>query len=94
MKDKIELETVGTILMEEFIIPILKTKHILFLDFMQQFYREEISKMYKRLFDVLDNSKELDKESDKKLCDYFKLSQGFFLRLQEDYKQRKEKRND
>lgn len=91
MTEKIELETVGEIIREEFIIPILKTKHILFFDFMQQFYREEISEMYKRLFDFLDNSNELDKELDKKLCDYFNLSQGYFLRLQEDLKKRLDK---
>lgn len=81
MKDKIELEKAGDIILEEFMKPNNLTFGKL---------AKEIGIEIDYLKQVI-NSNHMTLLIDLCLTKYFCLSEGYFLRLQEDYKQRKEK---
>ena len=45
----------------------------------------------KRIYDVINGTQEVDSDIDLRLCQYFDLSQGYFLRLQECYEEAKKR---
>ena len=45
----------------------------------------------KRIYDVINGTQTVDSDIDLRLCQYFDLSQGYFLRLQESCEEAKER---
>jgi addiction module HigA family antidote len=76
MKKYIELETVGTVLKEEFVEPYNLT--------IEQ-VASAISVPAWRLFAVIDGGEPMVADLDLLLTRYFGLSEGYFLRMQELY---------
>jgi addiction module HigA family antidote len=83
MKKYIELETVGTVLKEEFIEPCNLT--------IEQ-VANAISVPVWRLFAVIDGGEPMAADLDLLLTKYFGMSEGFFIRWQESYNARAAKR--
>jgi addiction module HigA family antidote len=84
---KIKLQTTGEILKEEFIIPYGLTQNAL---------AKAINVPANRIHQIVKGTRTITADTDLRLCKYFGLSDGFFLRLQEDYEIRisKRKMND
>ena len=76
MKKYIELETVGTVLKEEFIEPYNLT--------IEQ-VANAISVPAWRLFAVIDGDEPIAADLDLLLTKYFRLTEGYFLRMQDLY---------
>ena len=83
MKNKIELEHIGTILWEEFMKPNRKG-----IGFLSAILKINANKLWA----IISGKIDIDNKTDYKLTKYFGLSKGFFLRLQDDYKKRMENR--
>ncbi len=83
MKKYIELETVGTVLKEEFIEPYNLT--------IEQ-VANAISVPAWRLFAVIEGGEQMTADLDLLLTKYFGMSEGFFVRWQESYNTRIAKR--
>jgi len=83
MKKYIEMETVGTVLKEEFIEP-----HNLTIEQVAK----AISVPAWRLFAVVDGGEPMATDLDLLLTKYFGMSEGFFIRWQESYNARIAKR--
>ena len=83
MKKHIELETVGTVLKEEFIEPYNLT--------IEQ-VANAISVPAWRLFAVIEGGEPMTVELDLLLTKYFGMSEGFFIRWQKSYDTRIAKR--
>lgn len=80
--DKIEATTVGEVLMEEFIKPNKNSIEDL---------SEQTGIPSGELTSLIDGSGVLTNEMDKKLTKHFKLSEGYFMRLQKDFNKRSKK---
>lgn len=80
--DKIEATTVGEVLMEEFIKPNKNSIEDL---------SEQTGIPSGELTSLIDGSGVLTNEMDKKLTKHFKLSEGYFMRLQKDFDKRSKK---
>jgi len=83
MKKYIELETVGTVLKEEFIEP-----HNLTIEQVAK----AISVPAWRLFAIIEGGEPMTTDLDLLLTKYFGMSEGFFIRWQESYNARIAKR--
>ena len=73
---KIKLQTTGEILKEEFIIPYGISQNAL---------ANAINVPASRIHQIVKGTRTITADTDLRLCKYFGLSDGFFLRLQEDY---------
>ena len=84
---KIKLQTTGEILKEEFMVPYGISQNAL---------AKAINVPANRIHQIVKGTRTITADTDLRLCKYFGLSDGFFLRLQEDYDLRisKSKMND
>ena len=84
---KIKLQTTGEILKEEFMVPYGISQNAL---------AKAINVPANRIHQIVKGTRTITADTDLRLCKYFGLSDGFFLRLQEDYDIRisKSKMND
>ena len=82
-----KLQTTGEILKEEFIIPYGISQNVL---------AKAINVPANRIYQIVKGTRTITTDTDLRLCKFFGLSDGFFLRLQEDYEIRisKRKMND
>lgn len=83
MTKYIELTTVGEMLKEEFIEPFNLTQNAL---------AKAIFVPPNRIHQIINNQRRVTADTDLRLTTYFGLSQGYFLRYQEDYELRVAKR--
>ena len=83
MKKLIELTTVGEMLKEEFIEPFNISQNAL---------ARAIFVPPNRISEIINNARRITADTDLRLTKYFGLSQGFFLRYQEDYELRTARR--
>ena len=83
MTEYIELITVGEMLKEEFIEPFNLTQNAL---------ARAIFVPPNRIHQIINNQRRITADTDLRLTTYFGLSQGYFLRYQEDYELRIAKR--
>ncbi|MDD3437784.1 MAG: HigA family addiction module antitoxin [Candidatus Gastranaerophilales bacterium] len=79
MKELIELTTVGEMLKEEFIEAF---------NISQNSLARAIFVPPNRISEIINNTRRITADTDLRLTKYFGLSQGFFLRFQEDYELR------
>lgn len=84
MTEYIELTTVGEMLKEEFIEPFKLTQNAL---------AKAIFVPPNRIRQIVKGQRRITADTDLRLTTYFGLSQGYFLRYQEDYELRIAKRN-
>lgn len=84
MAEFIELTTVGEMLKEEFIEPYNLTQNKL---------ANAIFVPPNRIHQIIKGQRRITADTDLRLTKYFGLSQGYFLRYQEDYELRIAKRN-
>ncbi len=77
--DYIELTTVGEMLKEEFIEPFGLSQNAL---------ANAIFVPPNRIHQIVNNQRRVTADTDLRLTKYFGLSQGYFLRFQEDYELR------
>lgn len=84
MTEYIELTTVGEMLKEEFIEPFKLTQNAL---------AKAIFVPPNRIHQIVKGQRRITADTDLRLTTYFGLSQGYFLRYQEDYEIRIAKRN-
>ncbi len=84
MTEYIELTTVGEMLKEEFIEPFNLTQNAL---------ANAIFVPPNRIHQIIKGQRRITADTDLRLTTYFGLSQGYFLRYQEDYELRITKRN-
>ncbi len=84
MTEYIELTTVGEMLKEEFIEPFKLTQNAL---------AKAIFVPPNRIHQIVKGQRRITADTDLRLTTYFGLSQGYFLRYQEDYELRIAKRN-
>ena len=80
---QIELTTVGELLKEEFIEPFKLSQNAL---------AKAIFVPPNRIHQIINNQRRITADTDLRLTTYFGLSQGYFLRYQEDYELRITKR--
>lgn len=83
MPEYIELTTVGEMLKDEFIEPFNITQNAL---------ANAIFVPPNRIHQIVNGQRRITADTDLRLTKYFGLSQGFFLRFQEDYELRMAKR--
>lgn len=83
MAEYIELTTVGEMIKEEFIEPFNLTQNAL---------ARAIFVPPNRIHQIINNQRRITADTDLRLTTYFGLSQGYFLRYQEDYELRIAKR--
>ena len=83
MTEYIELTTVGEMLREEFIEGFNITQNAL---------AKAIFVPPNRIHQIVNNQRKITADTDLRLTKYFGLSQGYFLRYQEDYELRTAKR--
>lgn len=83
MPEYIELTTVGEMLKDEFIEPFNITQNAL---------ANAIFVPPNRIHQIVNGQRRITADTDLRLTKYFGLSQGFFLRFQEDYELRMVKR--
>ena len=83
MTKYIELTTVGEMLKEEFIEPYNLTQNAL---------ANAIFVPPNRIHQIIKDQRRITADTDLRLTTYFGLSQGYFLRYQEDYELRNTKR--
>ncbi|MBR5902513.1 HigA family addiction module antidote protein [bacterium] len=83
MSNYIKLTTVGEMLKEEFIEPLGLTQNAL---------AKAIFVPPNRIHQIVNNRRRVTADTDLRLTKYFGLSQGFFLRYQEEYELRIAKR--
>jgi len=83
MTEYIELTTVGEMLKEEFIDAFNISQNAL---------AKAIFVPPNRIHEIVNNKRSITADTDLRLTKYFGLSQGYFLRYQEDYELRKAKR--
>ena len=83
MSEYIELTTVGEMLKDEFIEPFNITQNAL---------ANAIFVPPNRIHQIVNGQRRITADTDLRLTKYFGLSQGFFLRFQEDYELRMAKR--
>jgi len=83
MTKYIELTTVGEMLKEEFIEPFNLTQNAL---------AKAIFVPPNRIHQIIKGQRRITADTDLRLTTYFGLSQGYFLRYQEDYELRVAKR--
>ena len=83
MEKYIELTTVGEMLKEEFIDEFHITQNAL---------ANAIFVPPNRIHQIVNNQRRITADTDLRLTKYFGLSQGYFLRYQEDYELRTAKR--
>ena len=83
MSDYIELTTVGELLKEEFIDAFNISQNAL---------AKAIFVPPNRIHQIVNNHRRITADTDLRLTTYFGLSQGYFLRYQEDYELRIAKR--
>jgi len=83
MSENIELTTVGEMLKEEFIDAFGITQNAL---------ANAIFVPPNRIHQIVNNQRRITADTDLRLTAYFGLSQGYFLRYQEDYELRITKR--
>jgi len=83
MAEYIELTTVGEMLKEEFIEPYNLTQNAL---------ANAIFVPPNRIHQIIKGQRRVTADTDLRLTKYFGLSQGYFLRYQEDYELRVAKR--
>lgn len=83
MAEYIELTTVGEMLKDEFIEPFNLTQNAL---------ARAIFVPPNRIHQIINNQRRITADTDLRLTTYFGLSQGYFLRYQEDYELRIAKR--
>lgn len=79
MSRYIKLTTVGEMLKEEFLEP---------LDLTQNALAKAIFVPPNRIHQIVNNQRRVTADTDLRLTKYFGLSQGFFLRYQEEYELR------
>ena len=79
MKKLIELTTVGEMLKEEFIEAFKISQNAL---------ARAIFVPPNRISEIINNTRRITADTDLRLTKYFGLSQGYFLRYQEDYELR------
>jgi len=79
MTKYIELTTVGEMLKEEFIEPFNLTQNAL---------AKAIFVPPNRIHQIVNNQRRITADTDLRLTTYFGLSQGYFLRYQEEYELR------
>lgn len=84
MTEYIELTTVGEMLKEEFIEPFNLTQNSL---------AKAIFVPPNRIHQIIKGQRRITADTDLRLTTYFGLSQGYFLRYQEDYELRITRRN-
>lgn len=84
MTKYIELTTVGEMLKEEFIEPYNLTQNAL---------ANAIFVPPNRIHQIIKGQRRITADTDLRLTTYFGLSQGYFLRYQEDYELRNTKRD-
>ena len=84
MAEYIELTTVGEMLKEEFIEPFNLTQNAL---------ANAIFVPPNRIHQIVKGQRRITADTDLRLTTYFGLSQGYFLRYQEDYELRITRRN-
>ena len=84
MAEYIELTTVGEMLKEEFIEPFNLTQNAL---------ANAIFVPPNRIHQIIKGQRRITADTDLRLTTYFGLSQGYFLRYQEDYELRIARRN-
>ncbi len=84
MAEYIELTTVGEMLKEEFIEPFNLTQNAL---------AKAIFVPPNRIHQIIKGQRRITADTDLRLTTYFGLSQGYFLRYQEDYELRIARRN-
>lgn len=84
MAEQIELTTVGEMLKEEFIEPFHLTQNAL---------AKAIFVPPNRIHQIIKGQRRITADTDLRLTKFFGLSQGYFLRYQEDYELRIAKRN-
>ena len=73
---KIRLQTTGEILKEEFIVPYGISQNAL---------ANAIGVPANRIHQIVKGTRAITADTDLRLCKFFGLSDGFFLRLQSDY---------
>lgn len=83
MIESIELTTVGEMLKEEFIEPFKLSQNAL---------ANAILVPSNRIHQIVNNQRRITADTDLRLTKYFGLSEGYFLRFQEDYELRVAKR--
>ena len=83
MTEHIDLTTVGEMLKEEFIEPYNLTQNAL---------ANAIFVPPNRIHQIIKGQRRITADTDLRLTTYFGLSQGYFLRYQEDYELRNTKR--
>ncbi len=83
MTEYIELTTVGELLKEEFIEPFGLSQNAL---------AKAIFVPPNRIHEIVNNARRITADTDLRLTKYFGLSDGYFLRFQEDYELRVAKR--
>ncbi|MCL1833690.1 MAG: HigA family addiction module antitoxin [Leptospirales bacterium] len=79
----IKLQTTGEILKEEFIVPYGISQNAL---------ANAIGVPANRIHQIVKGTRTITADTDLRLCKFFSLSDGFFLRLQEDYEIRMSKK--
>lgn len=84
MTEYIELTTVGEMLKEEFIEPFNLTQNAL---------ANAIFVPQNRIHQIVKGQRRITADTDLRLTKYFGLTQGYFLRFQEDYELRIARRN-
>ncbi len=84
MAEYIEVTTVGEMLKEEFIEPFNLTQNAL---------AKAIFVPPNRIHQIIKGQRRITADTDLRLTTYFGLSQGYFLRYQEDYELRIARRN-
>ena len=84
MTEYIELTTVGEMLKEEFIEPFNRTQNAL---------ANAIFVPPNRIHQIVKGQRRITADTDLRLTKYFGLTQGYFLRFQEDYELRIARRN-
>lgn len=84
MTEYIELTTVGEMLKEEFIEPFNLTQNAL---------ANAIFVPPNRIHQIVKGQRRITADTDLRLTKYFGLTQGYFLRFQEDYELRIARRN-
>ena len=84
MAEYIELTTVGEMLKEAFVEPLTLSQSDL---------AKAISVPPNRIHQIINGQRRITADTDLRLTKYFGLSQGYFLRYQEDYELRVAKRN-
>lgn len=83
MTKYIELEHTGQILKEEFLEPLGLSQNAL---------AKAIGVPANRIHQIVKGTRSITADTDLRLTKFFELSEGFFLRLQEDYETRTTKR--